>query len=64
MKFRHEVSDQKLRGGYYTPPAMVSFCLSRVDALALPRLSDDHDFLGSRSTSWATGIFWAKPPQG
>jgi len=39
MKFRHEVSDQKLRGGYYTPPAMVSFCLSRVDALAqlLPR---------------------------
>lgn len=34
MKFRHEVSDQKLRGGYYTPPAMVSFCLSRVDALA------------------------------
>lgn len=34
MKFRHEVSDQKLRGGYYTPPEMVNFCLSRVDALA------------------------------
>lgn len=32
MKPRHETSDQKLRGGYYTPPEVVQFCLHRIKA--------------------------------
>jgi predicted RNA methylase len=35
VKLRHELSAQKLRGGYYTPPDVVDFCLSR--ALASTR---------------------------
>lgn len=33
MKTRAEISPEKLRGGYYTPPALVDFCLERVGPL-------------------------------
>lgn len=34
MKFRHEVSSQKLRGGYYTPQDLVEFCVERAQRVA------------------------------
>lgn len=33
MRARTEVTGEKLRGGYYTPPALVEFCLQRAAAL-------------------------------
>ena len=33
MKTRGEVSADRLRGGYYTPPALVDFCLERAASL-------------------------------
>ena len=30
MKLRTDVSPEKLRGGYYTPPGLVTFCWNRV----------------------------------
>lgn len=34
MKLRHELSPQKLRGGYYTPPKLVDFCVAQAQRLA------------------------------
>lgn len=36
MKTAAEVTPEKLRGGFYTPPALVRFCLERVAELAPP----------------------------
>jgi adenine-specific DNA-methyltransferase len=33
MRMRAEVTSEKLRGGYYTPPQLVEFCLERVSPL-------------------------------
>lgn len=37
MKLKTEVSDDKLRGGFYSPPELVDVCLQRVEALAAGR---------------------------
>lgn len=34
MKSAQEVTAEKLRGGYYTPPSLAQFCLGRLSALA------------------------------
>lgn len=39
MKTRAEVSPEKLRGGFYTPPELVRFCLDRIATL-VPAASD------------------------
>lgn len=33
MKLREDMSPEKLRGGFYTPPRLVDFCLARIAAL-------------------------------
>jgi adenine-specific DNA-methyltransferase len=37
MKDRTEVSSEKLRGGFYSPPALVATCLDRIDELLVGR---------------------------
>jgi len=37
VKTREEVSPEKARGGFYTPPGLVSVCLDRVEALTRGR---------------------------
>jgi adenine-specific DNA-methyltransferase len=34
MKARHEVSAEKLRGGFYTPASLVAVCLDRIEGLS------------------------------
>lgn len=40
MKIRHEVSEQKLRGGYYTPEGLVRFCVGRAEQVARRPLNE------------------------